>query len=185
MGRYAFAVQHAFRTMTYMPLAFITAQTGKNVKALLNMSQSMFKQAQKRVGTGTLTASSARPSTPTRPRCARAAPRGSTTPPRSAPRRRPSSCSSTHTSLFDATYQRYLLNVFREKLPFHDIPIKLYLRARTQTDPNAPSSSSDDPTADVGSAAPGSRRRRTASRERIARSTARSTNCSRATIEDD
>ena len=37
-----------------MPLAFITAQTGKNVKALLNLSQSMFKQAQKRVGTGTL-----------------------------------------------------------------------------------------------------------------------------------
>jgi GTP-binding protein len=38
-------------------------------------------------------------------------------------------------SLFDATYQRYLLKVFREKLPFHDIPLKLYLRARTQTDP--------------------------------------------------
>ena len=39
------------------------------------------------------------------------------------------------TRLFDATYQRYLLNVFREKLPFHDIPIKLYLRARKQTEP--------------------------------------------------
>ncbi|HEU5115129.1 MAG TPA: ribosome biogenesis GTPase Der, partial [Isosphaeraceae bacterium] len=40
-------------------------------------------------------------------------------------------------SLFDATYQRYLLNVFREKLPFKDIPVKLYLRARSQTDPVA------------------------------------------------
>jgi GTP-binding protein len=39
--------------------------------------------------------------------------------------------------LFDPTYQRYLLNVFREKLPFHDIPIKLYLRARKQSEPGA------------------------------------------------
>jgi len=61
-----------------------------------------------------------------------------------------------HTSIFDATYQRYLLNVFREKLPFHDIPIKLYLRARTQSEPGARSSSGldaqtdDDPEADHG-----------------------------------
>src|SRR5438552_11159148 len=54
MNKVAYGVQHAFRTMAYMPLAFITAKTGKNVKALLNLSQSMFKQAQKRVGTGTL-----------------------------------------------------------------------------------------------------------------------------------
>ena len=55
-----------------------------------------------------------------------------------------------HPSIFEATYQRYLLNVFREKLPFHDVPIKLYLRARSQTDPNAPSSHGDDPLADSG-----------------------------------
>ena len=40
MGRFANMVQHAFRNMSYMPLAFITAKTGKNVKALLNLSQS-------------------------------------------------------------------------------------------------------------------------------------------------
>ena len=38
------------------------------------------------------------------------------------------------TKLFDATYQRYLLNVFRERLPFRDIPIKLYMRSRRQAD---------------------------------------------------
>ena len=38
------------------------------------------------------------------------------------------------TKLFDPTYQRYLLNVFRERLPFRDIPIKLYLRSRRQAD---------------------------------------------------
>ena len=36
------------------------------------------------------------------------------------------------TRLFDPTYQRYLLNVFRERLPFRDIPIKLYMRSRRQ-----------------------------------------------------
>ena len=34
MGRFATGVQYAFRSMSYMPMAFITAQTGKNVKAL-------------------------------------------------------------------------------------------------------------------------------------------------------
>ncbi len=45
------------------------------------------------------------------------------------------------TKLFDPTYQRYLLNVFREKLPFRDIPIKLYMRSRKQTEPGERSSS--------------------------------------------
>ena len=54
MGRFANLVQHSFRSMSYMPMAFITAQTGKNVKALVNLSQSLFKQSRKRVSTGTL-----------------------------------------------------------------------------------------------------------------------------------
>ena len=31
-------------------------------------------------------------------------------------------------------YQRYLLGVFREQLGFGEVPIKLYLRRREQTD---------------------------------------------------
>ena len=46
-------------------------------------------------------------------------------------------------SLFDAPYQRYLINTFRTRLPFKDVPIKLYLRARTQADPNAPKAEMD------------------------------------------
>ena len=38
------------------------------------------------------------------------------------------------TQIFDPTYLRYLLNVFREKSPYHDVPIKLYMRARKQTE---------------------------------------------------
>jgi len=149
MGRYANVVQHAFRSMNYMPLAFITAQTGRNVKALLNLSQSLFKQAQRRVGTGTLNrvlreAVDAHPPGVRENKTARIyyATQVGTAPPTVV-------LFVNHPSLFDATYQRYLLNVFREKLPFHDVPIKLYLRARTQSDPNAPASK--DPTADAGS----------------------------------
>jgi GTP-binding protein len=132
MSKYAYSVQHAFRTMAYAPIAFITAKTGKNVKALLNLSQAMCKQARKRVSTGTLN------------RVLREAVEAH--PPAMRENRTPKVYYATQIGtepptivlfvnspgLFDATYQRYLLNVFREKLPFRDIPIKLYLRARTQ-----------------------------------------------------
>jgi GTP-binding protein len=133
MVKFAHLVQHAFRNMSYMPLAFITAKTGKNVKALLNLAQSLFKQANRRVGTGTLN------------RVLREA--VAAHPPASREGRAPRIYYATQvgaapptivlfvnsTRLFDATYQRYLLNVFRDKLPFRDVPIKLYLRSRTQT----------------------------------------------------
>ena len=148
MNKYAHGVQHAFRTMPYAPLAFVTGKTGKNVKALLNLGQAMFKQAQRRVGTGTLN------------KILRAAVEAH--PPSMKDNRAPKIYYATQVgtapptivlfvntpSLFDVTYQRYLLNVFRQKLPFQDIPIKLYLRARSQTDPNAPNES--DPSADIG-----------------------------------
>ena len=149
MSRYANVVQHAFRAMPYTPMAFITAQTGKNVKALLNLGQSMYKQAQKRVGTGTLNrvlreAVAAHPPAMRENRNPRIyyATQVSTAPPTIV-------LFVNSTRLFDATYQRYLLNVFRERLPFRDIPIKLYLRSRTQSDPTAPRAT--DPTADEGS----------------------------------
>jgi GTP-binding protein len=142
MARFANVVQHAFRTMNYMPLAFITAKTGKNVKALLNLSQSLFKQYNRRVGTGTLNrvlreAVEAHPPAMRENRSPRVyyATQVGTAPPTIV-------LFVNSTRLFDPTYQRYLLNVFREKLPFRDIPIKLYLRSRKQSEPEARSTSS-------------------------------------------
>jgi GTP-binding protein len=148
MAKFAHVVQHAFRTMSYMPLAFITATTGKNVKAVLNLAQSMYKQAQRRVSTGVLN------------RVVREA--VGAHPPAVRENRTPKIYYATQVgtepptivlfvnspSLLDAPYQRYLLNVFREKLPFHDIPLKLYLRARAQSE--APGPAAPDPTADAG-----------------------------------
>jgi len=136
MARFAHVVQHAFRNMNYMPLAFITAQTGKNVKALLNLSQALFKQANRRVGTGALNrvlreAIAAHPPAMRENRSPRVyyATQVGSAPPTIV-------LFVNSTRLFDPTYQRYLLNVFREKLPFHDVPIKLYMRTRSQSDPS-------------------------------------------------
>ncbi len=134
MGRFAYLIQYSFRTMSYMPIAFITARTGKNVKALINLARMLHKQAQKRVGTGALN------------RVVREAVESH--PPPVRDNRTPRVHYGTQvdvapptivlfvnsTKLFDATYQRYLLNTFREKLPFKDIPIKLYLRSRRTAD---------------------------------------------------
>jgi GTP-binding protein len=138
MQKYAAMLQHAFRTMPYAPMAFITAKTGKNVKALLNLSQSMFKQAKKRVATSTLNrviqeAVDAHPPAQRENRTPKIyyATQVGTEPPTVV-------VFVNSPPLFDATYQRYLLNVFREKLPYHDIPIKLYLRSRSRSDAPLP-----------------------------------------------
>ncbi|MEM6472909.1 MAG: ribosome biogenesis GTPase Der, partial [Planctomycetota bacterium] len=47
-------LKRQFPTLSYAPIAFITGQSGKNVKALLNHSQMLFKQARERVTTGSL-----------------------------------------------------------------------------------------------------------------------------------
>ena len=52
--RWVSYLHDTFRTMWYVPIAFITGQTGKNVKALLNHAQMLFKQARHRVATGEL-----------------------------------------------------------------------------------------------------------------------------------
>ncbi len=127
-------LRDTFRTMGYAPIAFITGQTGKNVKALLNHAQMLFKQARSRIATAGLN------------KLVRAALEHN--PPPMYQNRRPKIYYATQVAgqpptivLFcsepralSAQYQRYLLGVFRDRLDFGEVPIKLYLRKRTQTD---------------------------------------------------
>lgn len=121
-------LRDTFRTMWHVPIAFITGETGKNVKALLNHAQMLHKQSLQRVTTADLN------------KLVRAALQHS--PPPLYQNRRPKIYYATQVGtqpptivLFandpkslDHTYQRYLLGVFREHLPFSEVPIKLYLR---------------------------------------------------------
>jgi GTP-binding protein len=124
----------AFGTMRYAPIAFITGQTGKNVKALLNHGQMLFKQSLARVTTGQLN------------RMLREAVRQN--PPTAAKGRLPKLYYATQVSVQPPTiviftsdpklitkqYQRFLLNRFRDELNFDEVPIKLYLRRRSEVD---------------------------------------------------
>jgi GTP-binding protein len=126
-----------FRTMWYAPIAFITGQTGKNVKALLNHAQMLFKQAHERVTTGQLNrvVREALDQNPPplhlnhRPKIFYATQVG-TEPPTIV-------MFCTDPKAFSEPYRRYLLGALREHLPFAEVPIKLYLRKRQQGDKRA------------------------------------------------
>ncbi len=127
-------LRDTFRTMGHVPIAFITGKTGKNVKALLNHAQHIFKQARNRASTSLLN------------RVVRAALEHN--PPPLHQNRRPKIYYATQVAIEPPTivlfcnepkslsrpYQRYLLSVFRDELLFPEVPIKLYLRKRESTD---------------------------------------------------
>jgi GTP-binding protein len=127
-------LRDTFRTMRYAPIAFITGQTGKNVKAMLNHSQMLFRQSLQRVSTSQLN------------KQLRVA--LDENPPPIHQNRRPKIYYATQVAVQPPTvvlfcndpkaispqYQRYLLRVFRESLDFGEVPIKLYLRRREHDD---------------------------------------------------
>jgi GTPase len=127
-------VRENFPTMAYCPIGFITGQTGKNVKALLNHAQMLFKQANERISTGQLN------------RLVKAAIEKHEPPLYQL--KRPKIYYATQISSlpptivlvcnqpqgFPAPYQRYLLSFLRDHLPFGEIPIKLYLQPRARGD---------------------------------------------------
>ena len=127
-------LRDTFRSMCHVPIAFITGQTGKNVKALLNHAQMLFKQSRSRITTAKLN------------KLVGAALEHN--PPPLYRNRRPKIYYATQVAgqpptivLFcnnpralSQPYQRYLLGVFRDRLEFGEVPIKLYLRKRESSD---------------------------------------------------
>ena len=127
-------IRETFPTMTYCPIGFITGQTGKNVKTLLNHAQMLFKQANERISTGQLNrlvkAAIERHEPPLfqlkRPKIYYATQISSLPPTIILVCNQPQG--------FPAPYQRYLLTFLRDHLPFGEIPIKLYLQPRARDD---------------------------------------------------
>ncbi len=131
MGDY---IRATFPSLDFVPIAFITAKSGKNVHAVLNLAQHLHKQTNARVSTGDLN------------RVLRQALQAA--PPPLRQNRRPKVYYATQVSvapptlvlftngpeLFDNTYQRYLLKTIRDQLHFNDVPIRLYLRRRQRAD---------------------------------------------------
>jgi GTP-binding protein len=123
-----------FRSQLYAPIAFITGQSGKNVKAMLNHAQMLFRQSLHRESTSQLN------------KLLRAALEQN--PPPVYQNRRPKIYYATQVAVQPPTivlfcsdpraispqYQRYLLRVLREELEFGEVPVKLYLRRRSHED---------------------------------------------------
>ncbi len=129
---------HNFPGMRHAPIAFVTAKSGRNIKKLINLAQSIYKQARERVSTGQLN------------RVIKAAIFAN--PPRHKQNRRPKVYYATQVStqpptivlkcndpkLFDGHWKRFLLGVFREQLPFQEVQIKLYFRGKEEREEAGP-----------------------------------------------
>jgi GTP-binding protein len=119
-----------FPTMSYVPMAFITAQAGKNIKKLINHAQMLFKQSLQRMGTGELN------------RIVRAA--VDAHPPPLFQHRLPKIYYATQTAVqpptivlmcnnpkaFSPSYRRYLLGAIRAQVPFAEVPIRMHFDKR-------------------------------------------------------
>ena len=128
-----------FATMRYVPVAFLTAKEGRNVRKLVNLAQNLFKQARLRVSTGRLN------------RVVRAAIVANQPPLRKNRRAKIYYATQVGTepptivlkcndpAVLDESWKRYLLGVLHEELPYPEIPIKLYFRLRERADETAPS----------------------------------------------
>lgn len=131
----------SFSSMRHVPIAILTAKDGRNIRKLLNLAQSVFKQAKLRISTGRLN------------RAIRMA--IDRNPPPIRKNRRPKIYYASQVegapptfvlkcndpSLLDESWKRYLLGFLREATPFQEVPIKLILRARGEADPDATSRS--------------------------------------------
>ncbi|MFO0843528.1 MAG: ribosome biogenesis GTPase Der [Gemmataceae bacterium] len=133
-GEMADYIRATFPSLDHVPIAFITAKSGKNVQAVLNLAQVLHKQASARVTTGDLNrvlrqALESNPPPLRQNRRAKIfyATQAATNPPTIV-------LFTNDPVLFDNTYLRYLLRTFRDQLPFQEVAIRLELRKRTQGD---------------------------------------------------
>jgi GTP-binding protein len=128
--KFATYLRTVFPMLDYVPIAFITAKSGKNVYKLLNLAQHLQKQSSARLGTGELNkvlreALDAQPPPLRQNRRAKVyfATQVSSDPPTVV-------LFTNGPQLFDNTYERYLTKFLRDHSPFAEVPIKMYLRAK-------------------------------------------------------
>lgn len=127
-------LRDTFGSMWHVPIAFITGQTGKNAKTLLNHAQMLFKQARTRVATGQLNALLKQAL--------------QYYPPALFRNRRPKiyyvsqidvqpptiAMICNYPDGFSPSYRRYLMGVLRDQLSFGEVPIKMFLQSRKRDD---------------------------------------------------
>jgi GTP-binding protein len=136
MQEYREYLDEVLQNLNYAPIAFITAKDGKNVQTVLDASQYLFKQANTRLTTGQLNRvvrqilQEKHPSTPSG-RKARIyyATQTSVAPPTIV-------LFVNNPKYLDEPYKRFMINRFRELLPYAEVPIHLLIRGRETRKPS-------------------------------------------------
>jgi GTP-binding protein len=144
MEEYHTYLDEELKHLDYAPIAFTTAKDGRNVQAVVDLAQHLYKQAQERVSTSKLNTAieqimtERRPSTPSGRR-ARIyyATQTDVAPPTIV-------LFVNKAEYFNETYQRFMINRFRELLPYAEVPINLQLRGRERTRAPGPTESLGD-----------------------------------------
>jgi GTP-binding protein len=137
MAKFREYLDQEIKNLDFSPIAFVTAKDKKNVQTVIDLCQHLFNQASERVGTGRLNTAirqilqEQQPSTPGGRR-ARIyyATQTDVAPPTIV-------LFVNKVEYFHETYQRFIINRFRELLPYAEVPINLVIRPRERKEPGA------------------------------------------------
>jgi len=133
-----------FGSLSFVPVAFITAKDEVNIKKLINLAQTIAKQARERVPTARLN------------EVVRAAVETNHPPVRSNRQARIYFATQVAVSpptivlkcndaqLIDKGWRRYLQGVLHDELPFQEVPIKIYYRSRSTGDGEGQTAEADE-----------------------------------------
>jgi len=119
--------------LRFAPISLTSAVSGQNVRQTIRLAEQLFKQANTRVPTGELNAhfgeivklrGPSHKAGTRRPKILYVL-QITTAPPTII-------CFVNDTRSFDTSYQRFLINQLRERLPYCEVPIRLLLRRRTR-----------------------------------------------------
>jgi GTP-binding protein len=132
MEEFAEYAEQEIRNLDYAPMMFTTAKDGRNVQKVLDLAQHLFKQANTRIGTGELNRAVKQiftERTPSTPRGERVrvyyATQAEVAPPTIV-------LFVSNPDKVSESYQRFMVNRFRELLPYDEVPIRLVFRGRVR-----------------------------------------------------
>lgn len=125
--------------LAFAPIVFTSAIAGKGVGAAVAMAEELFKQTQHRVSTAELNVAVEKIVGMQMPKAPKTGKPGkiyyvaqiATMPPTIA-------CFVNNVQAFDNSYQRFMLNQLRSRLPYAEVPIRLIFRPRRREDQDKP-----------------------------------------------
>jgi GTPase len=127
-------LRRELKGLSFAPIAIISAETGLNMRGLIDLAFELFEQASTRESTGRLN------------RLVREIVDRQPPPSKSGKRAKVYYAAQVRCNpptvalvvnepdLFTSNYERYLLNRFREALPYAEVPIRVIVRGRRQTE---------------------------------------------------